>query len=143
MGKRDGVDVMAYLRAGYEGCEQRLTDADEEMKTYYTEAGVRARYVHDTVAKLLIDSQKSGKGEDGFYPAVGEPPSWFDEWFIAKLDNGDRVVLRKLPEEYSFDYTTADGTYFKAFRLKSWMQFPDSKFKQLGNIDSANGESNG
>lgn len=50
------------------------------------------------------------------------------EWFVAVLDNGDRLVLRSLPEEYSYDYTTADESYFKAFRIKKWMQFPDSHF---------------
>ncbi len=62
---------------------------------------------------------------------------WFDgepdkirrrEWFIATLDDGVRVVLRSLPEELSYDYKTADETYYKANRIKRWMQFPDSEF---------------
>ena len=44
----------------------------------------------------------------------GVPPRWFYEWFIAKTVDGERVVLRPLPEEHTYDYTTADGTYFKA-----------------------------
>lgn len=51
-----------------------------------------------------------------------------EEWFIACLDNGDRVVLRSLPEEFSYDYTTADDTYYKKHRIEKWMQFPDSHF---------------
>jgi hypothetical protein len=62
---------------------------------------------------------------------TGEPPKWFDESFIARLDDGERVVLRRLPEEYTYDYTTADGTYYKAHRLASWMQFPDSQYLPL------------
>lgn len=50
------------------------------------------------------------------------------EWFIAKLDNGDKVVLTALPEEFSYDYKTADETYYKADRIKYWMQFSDSQF---------------
>lgn len=51
-----------------------------------------------------------------------------NEWFIAVLDNGERVVLHELPEEHSFDYKTADETYYKASRIKKWMQFPDSQY---------------
>ena len=59
----------------------------------------------------------------------GEPSKpWRDEWFIALTIHGDRVVLRSLPEQYSYDYTTADGTYMKSESIKKWMQFPDSHF---------------
>lgn len=59
----------------------------------------------------------------------GEPPKpWRDEWFIAETIYGDRVVLRSLPEEYSYDYKTADETYIKAKNIKRWMQFPDSNY---------------
>lgn len=59
----------------------------------------------------------------------GVPPHPFDkEWFIAKLDNGQKVVLKALPEEYSYDFRTADETYFKSFRIKCWMQFPESEY---------------
>ena len=51
-----------------------------------------------------------------------------DEWFIAKLDNGDRVVLTALPEEYSYDFKTADETYYKKERIAKWMQFPESQY---------------
>ncbi len=51
-----------------------------------------------------------------------------EEWFIACLDNGDRVVLRSLPEVFAYDYTTADETYYKKERIAKWMQFPDSNF---------------
>lgn len=51
------------------------------------------------------------------------------DWFIAMLDNNQRVVLRSLPEEFSYDYTTADDTYYKSNRIKKWMQFLDGTFK--------------
>lgn len=63
----------------------------------------------------------------------GTPPHPYDkEWFIALLDNEDKVVLTALPEEYSYDYKTADETYYKKHRVKKWMQFPDSEFRAIG-----------
>jgi hypothetical protein len=59
----------------------------------------------------------------------GPPPKpWGEEWFIALTTYGDRVVLRALPEEHSYDFKTADETYIKADRIAKWMQFPDSQF---------------
>ena len=66
-----------------------------------------------------------------------EPFKWYDgappfpqnqESFIALTIYGERVVLSVLPEEYTYDYTTADGTYMKAENIKKWMQFPDCEF---------------
>ena len=59
----------------------------------------------------------------------GEPPKpWRDEWFIAKTIHGGKVVLRALPEEWTYDYTTADHTYMIAANIVCWMQFPDSEY---------------
>lgn len=59
----------------------------------------------------------------------GAPPKpWSDEWFIAETTYGDRVVLRSLPEDWTYDFKTADDTYIKADRVKRWMQFPDSHY---------------
>lgn len=59
----------------------------------------------------------------------GAPPKpWSDEWFIAETTYGDRVVLRSLPEDWTYDFKTADDTYIKADKIKRWMQFPDSHY---------------
>lgn len=59
----------------------------------------------------------------------GAPPKPFSgEWFIAVTVHGERFVLRELPEEYTYDFKTADETYIKRDRIKRWMQFPDSVF---------------
>jgi len=59
----------------------------------------------------------------------GVPPKpWASEWFIARTKHNDRVVLTALPEEYTYDFKTADDTYIKADQIKQWMQFPDSQF---------------
>lgn len=50
------------------------------------------------------------------------------EWFIAKLDDGQRVVLTALPEEFTYDFKTADETYYMKYRIAYWMQFTDSEF---------------
>lgn len=50
------------------------------------------------------------------------------EWFIAETTFGDRVVLTALPEEYNYDFRTADETYIKADCIKRWMPFPDSQY---------------
>lgn len=59
----------------------------------------------------------------------GAPPKpWADEWFIAETIYHERVVLRSLPEEYTYDFKTADETYIKAANIKRWMQFPESEY---------------
>lgn len=50
------------------------------------------------------------------------------EWFIAKLKDGTRAVLKALPEEYSHDFKTADETYYTKDWVTKWMQFPDSNY---------------
>jgi hypothetical protein len=58
----------------------------------------------------------------------GAPPFPQDqEWFIAKTKHG-RMVLRALPEEHSYDYTTADHTYIVRANIEKWAQFPDSEY---------------
>lgn len=59
----------------------------------------------------------------------GPPPKpWSGEWFIALTTYGDRVVLTALPEEWTYDFKTADETYIMASKVAKWMQFPDSEY---------------
>lgn len=59
----------------------------------------------------------------------GIPPRpWNQEWFIAETIHRERVVLRSLPAEWAYHYTTADGTYMVAKKIRRWMQFPDSDY---------------
>jgi len=53
---------------------------------------------------------------------------WSEEWFIAITEWGDRVVLIALPNEYSYDFKTADETYIKREKIRRWMPFPDSEY---------------
>lgn len=62
----------------------------------------------------------------------GAPPKpWSQEWFIAETTYGDRVVLRALPDDWTYDFKTADETYIKSDKIKRWMQFPDSDFTEF------------
>lgn len=59
----------------------------------------------------------------------GAPSSFrAQECFIAKTTYGDRVVLRALPDEYAYDFKTADETYIKRDKIAAWMPFPDSQY---------------
>lgn len=61
----------------------------------------------------------------------GRPPYGFyaSEWFIAKLKNGEYAALKALPEEYSYDYRTNDGTYYTKDWVVGWMQTPDTEYR--------------
>ena len=82
-------------------------------------------------AQLAADKARITSLED-YLPVVwrdGPPPHpWDQEWFIGLLDNDGRVVLKALPEERSYDFRTADETYYSASRIKMWAQFPDSEY---------------
>lgn len=59
----------------------------------------------------------------------GEPPHpWREEWFIAETIYGDRVVLRYMGDDLTYQYKTADETYMVAKNIKRWMQFPDGQY---------------
>lgn len=74
--------------------------------------------------------------EENPAPGVAQQPwhagapakPWSLEWFIAETTYGDRVVLVALPDEWTYDFKTADDTYIKADKIRRWMQFPDSEF---------------
>jgi hypothetical protein len=76
---------------------------------------------------LAVVREQEDRAERGWLP--GEPPKPYrDEWFIAETIHGDRVVLKALSEECTYNYRTADETYFAAKSIKRWMQFPDSEY---------------
>lgn len=66
---------------------------------------------------------QGGKWIDGYPNKI-----YASEWFIAQTKNRERVVLTALPEEYAYDFKTADETYIKKENIVRWMQFPDSQF---------------
>ncbi len=63
---------------------------------------------------------QDGRPQHGFYAS---------EWFIAKLKNGQYAALKALPEEYSHDYRTNDGTYYTKDWVVGWMQTPDTEYR--------------
>ncbi|MBP6954494.1 MAG: hypothetical protein KBC45_08735 [Pseudomonas sp.] len=61
----------------------------------------------------------------------GEPPHpWKCEDFLAQMKEGRLVVLSPLPEEYTYDYTTADGTYVMRTSIRRWAQLSTSNYVQ-------------
>ncbi|WP_303702849.1 hypothetical protein [Brevundimonas naejangsanensis] len=92
--------------------------------------GTNTRLEHHEIERVIEALSKPQAREDA-------QPMWVDgvptkhhakEWFIAETTFGDRVVLTALPEEYTYDFKTADETYIKADRIKRWMPFPDSQY---------------
>jgi len=75
----------------------------------------------DLTAEITI------RAEPQWIPGI-PPHPWNTEWFFAKLDDGAILALKLLPKEFTYDYTTADGTYFMERRIAKWMQTPDSDF---------------
>lgn len=60
---------------------------------------------------------------------AGSPPHpWDGEWFLAETIHGEYVVLRPLPEEFAYDFTTADRTYTKRSNIKRWAQLSGSSY---------------
>ncbi|CAI1945212.1 hypothetical protein [Serratia proteamaculans] len=74
-----------------------------------------AALINSSVCKLQDD-----RPQHGFYAS---------EWFIAKLKNGEYAALKSLPEEYSHDYRTNDGTYYTKDWVVGWMQTPDTEYR--------------
>lgn len=59
----------------------------------------------------------------------GAPPKpWDSEPFLALTLSGDKLVLSPLPEEYSHDFTTADGTFMLRTGIKQWAQLSTSHY---------------
>lgn len=59
----------------------------------------------------------------------GLPPRYVaNEWFFAKLKNETVAALKALPENYSYDFKTADETYFAKDWIVGWMQTPDTDY---------------
>jgi len=117
-------EVILELKAvqHYLGYPDEMANAIEVIESIDEERIRLWNEVRDLKASLTVEKAALDWHE-------GEPPRpWRDEWFIAKTIRGDRVVLRSLPEDWTYDYTTADETYIMAKNIRCWMQFPDSQF---------------
>lgn len=82
----------------------------------------------DMLRTLLSERQAAMQGQGGDWIEGYPNKIYASEWFIAQTKNRERVVLTALPEEYAYDFTTADETYIKKENIVRWMQFPDSQF---------------
>lgn len=89
---------------------------------------VSVEAIRYALAPLLTERQAAMQGRSGEWIDGYPNKIYASEWFIAQTKNRERVVLTSLPEEYAYDFKTADETYIKKENIVRWMQFPDSQF---------------
>lgn len=103
-----GVDLQDHLRQ----LAAENVGLNEQVRTL---AADNSALINSSVCTL-----QDGRPLHGFYAS---------EWFIAKLKNGEYAALKALPEEYSHDYRTNDGTYYTKDWVVGWMQTPDTEYR--------------
>ena len=118
------VAFIACMCGGYSACAHKMGKGStaEEAR-----AKAIAAWNTRTHGPAMLAMERDGEDVPNWRDGAPSNP-WDGEWFIAETTYGDRVVLRKLPEEYAYDFTTADETYFKREKIARWIQFPDSIF---------------
>ena len=52
------------------------------------------------------------------------------EWFLAVLKGGGIVALTSLPENYTYDFKTAEDTYIMKELVTKWSLLPGSQWKR-------------
>jgi hypothetical protein len=112
---------------------EKMNLREEVARVIQREADTAGCYLLDDQAQHAADAAITVIEQDQARLQLewrdGAPPHpWDKEWFIARTTFGDRVALTALPEEYSYDFKTADGTYLKREVIAAWMQFPDSEY---------------
>ncbi|WP_260515049.1 MULTISPECIES: hypothetical protein [unclassified Serratia (in: enterobacteria)] len=122
------TEVLTYeaLKAKHDALEVRLRNALSSEQ----ESIQRDHAANQTIDALAVENAalinssvctlQDGRPQHGFYAS---------EWFIAKLKNGQYAALKALPEEYSHDYRTNDGTYYTKDWVVGWMQTPDTEYR--------------
>ncbi|MDU6583944.1 MAG: hypothetical protein E6503_09215 [Klebsiella michiganensis] len=103
--------VMALAKA-YQQLAAENVGLNEQVRAL---AADNSALINSSVCTL-----QDGRPLHGFYAS---------EWFIAKLKNGEYAALKALPEEYSYDYRTNDGTYYTKDWVVGWMQTPDTEYR--------------
>jgi hypothetical protein len=82
----------------------------------------------DAIISLRQSIEQAEKQEPVAWNEGYPTKHYAEEWFIAETSYGDRVVLKALPENYGYDFMTADDSYLKKEKVTRWMQFPDSEY---------------
>ena len=137
--------LVVPIQDGFANKHNPIADIGETAYPWHKTVDSKARYIDasyiaaanpSTILQLLdyIDTLEKDAackqvGAEPFVWHEGYPPFPQDqEWFIAVTKYGDRVVLRALPEDYLYDYKTADETYMKKENVVQWAQFPDCEY---------------
>jgi PAS domain-containing protein len=99
-------------------------EAFEDLQTVGLKDGrIELRAIYPAIPAPPVTTEPVGQWYDG---APKKP--WSLEWFIAETTVGDRVCLVALPDDWTYDFKTADDTYIKRDKIKRWMPFPDSEY---------------
>ena len=60
----------------------------------------------------------------------GNPPKILnEEWFLAKLKDGQYACLKFLPENFTYMYRDANDTHYSSDWIVEWAQMPNSEYK--------------
>lgn len=116
-----------------ENLERKVAQLAAELKQSQIDAGCYKRGMEASNERLVqVAAENAGLINSSIFTLQdGRPPYGFyaSEWFIAKLKNGEYAALKALPEEYSHDYRTNDGTYYTKDWVVGWMQTPDTEYR--------------
>lgn len=112
---------------------RRGADSDDEFRKRIHESFVS--YLRQQLADVSHERDLLRAAAAGQWREGAPPHPWDSEWFLADV-GGAYAVLRPLPEEYSYDFTTADATYFMRHRVKRWAQLSGSQFIQPAEVKS-------
>lgn len=126
-----GIKERLVIEAAQRHFEYALQPEVEEDRIERLRATIAA--VHAPApASVVLPETAAGVWHEG-----SPPNPWDSEWFLAKMAQGAFVVLRPLPEEYTYDFTTADGTYVMRKSIERWAQLSGSEYKAPSSTETA------
>jgi hypothetical protein len=125
-----GAYFDSELRCLWDGWQALAQSATGDEVNWKAVAGEQRTVTDGLQAQLdkLVAERDTMIAGNGFWCDGAPPHPYGKEWFIATLKNGNKSVLRELPEDHSYDYKTADDTYYTKDWVIRWAQFPDSDF---------------
>ena len=125
-------------KPSYRELEAQVKQLSEHLKSSQDDATCYKQDFQLSVKRTeqLAAENAALKTSSAYVMQDGEPPTNFyrEEWFIAKVKGHGFAVVKSLPEEYSYDYTTLDATYFRKDLITQWMQLPSTEF--LPNVET-------
>lgn len=100
----------------------------ELLESLFKGTATQSTLAFNNLLALLAQPASEPKPAAGEWREGSPPHPWDSEWFLAEMREGAFVVLRPLPEGYTYDFTTADGTYFMRQSIIKWAQLSGSDY---------------